>query len=180
MDERMIKQCSKCRVDKTIDEFYRNKSNASGRDHYCRACRKEHHNEWYVSARGREWKKEFQKTPAYLEYMKGYQKTDKRSAYMKAFRQTEAAKFADLNAQALKKVIVKVPEDIVTLDQWKVILERYNYACAYCGKKKKLELDHYIPLSNGGRHAYDNIVPACKSCNARKGNRAPLPFFQSA
>jgi 5-methylcytosine-specific restriction endonuclease McrA len=43
--------------------------------------------------------------------------------------------------------------------------------CIYCGEGKPLTRDHKIPLSRGGTNSIDNIVPACRSCNSRKGTR---------
>lgn len=43
--------------------------------------------------------------------------------------------------------------------------------CFYCHKVAKIEIDHVIPLSRGGRHSIGNIVPACRSCNASKSDR---------
>jgi 5-methylcytosine-specific restriction endonuclease McrA len=59
----------------------------------------------------------------------------------------------------------------VSPQEWQAICQRYGNRCAYCGKSKPLEQDHVRPLSRGGTHEVGNIVPACKSCNASKGNR---------
>ena len=48
------------------------------------------------------------------------------------------------------------------------ILERWRYACCYCGDLAK-HLDHVHPLSKGGADAEHNIVPACEGCNLSKG-----------
>ena len=62
----------------------------------------------------------------------------------------------------------------ITSDQWVSIKASYAWRCAYCGKKPaSLTQDHVIPLSRGGSHIPANIVPACRSCNARKGARPP-------
>ena len=62
----------------------------------------------------------------------------------------------------------------ITSDQWASIKAAYVWRCAYCGKKPAtLTQDHVIPLSLGGSHTPANIVPACRSCNSRKGNRPP-------
>jgi hypothetical protein len=55
------------------------------------------------------------------------------------------------------------------LAEWEKLQRQYGYRCAYCGMKpEKLEKDHVIPLTRGGRHAIANILPACKSCNISK------------
>lgn len=57
----------------------------------------------------------------------------------------------------------------LTHDEWKDILGKYDYSCAYCGTSGvRLAQEHWIPLSRGGGYTADNIVPACKSCNSRK------------
>ncbi|MFN6584455.1 MAG: HNH endonuclease [Aulosira sp. ZfuVER01] len=64
---------------------------------------------------------------------------------------------------------------------WKVppvnrreVLRRDHHSCQYCGSKKSLTLDHVIPRSQGGPHAWNNVVIACERCNSYKGNRTPF------
>jgi hypothetical protein len=46
--------------------------------------------------------------------------------------------------------------------------------CAYCGTTRgQIEIDHRYPQSRGGTDAWSNLVLACATCNARKGNRTP-------
>jgi 5-methylcytosine-specific restriction endonuclease McrA len=54
------------------------------------------------------------------------------------------------------------------------VYQRDGYRCQYCGDKKparELSYDHVVPRSAGGRTTWDNIVSACKSCNARKDDQ---------
>lgn len=44
--------------------------------------------------------------------------------------------------------------------------------CFYCGAKSD-HADHVIPLSRGGTHDLDNLVPACAKCNFSKGAKLP-------
>jgi 5-methylcytosine-specific restriction endonuclease McrA len=60
-------------------------------------------------------------------------------------------------------------------EEWENCIEHFQHKCAYCGKKKKLQQDHFIPLNNGGEYTTNNIVPACKSCNSGKCDR---DFFE--
>jgi 5-methylcytosine-specific restriction endonuclease McrA len=39
--------------------------------------------------------------------------------------------------------------------------------CVYCGDRATTA-DHVRPLSSGGRHVIENLVPACRSCNSSK------------
>lgn len=62
----------------------------------------------------------------------------------------------------------------VTPAEWNLILEQYGNLCAYCRKTngtKRLERDHVIPISKGGLDEPENVVPACRRCNARKAAR---------
>ncbi len=56
------------------------------------------------------------------------------------------------------------------------IYVRDEYTCQYCGKHKEprdLTFDHVVPVAQGGRRTWENIVTACSPCNARKDNRTP-------
>lgn len=65
----------------------------------------------------------------------------------------------------------------LTARQWEEIKAAYRHRCVYCGEKTKLTQDHVIPVSKGGEHTAQNIVPACIGCNVRKRNK-PAPSFQ--
>lgn len=64
--------------------------------------------------------------------------------------------------------------------EWADLLRRFNFQCAYCGLRKKLEQDHVVPLSRGGAHIRENIVPACRSCNRRKSNKLVTEWIAEA
>jgi 5-methylcytosine-specific restriction endonuclease McrA len=67
-------------------------------------------------------------------------------------------------------------EATLTFNQWKRAVEYFNYRCAYCVEYPYEVLEHYIPLTLGGGTTADNCVPACSSCNNRKGNVMPEIF----
>jgi 5-methylcytosine-specific restriction endonuclease McrA len=71
------------------------------------------------------------------------------------------------------------PINDFTLTQWQEMKEHYHHRCVYCNKhSERLTQDHITPLSKGGSHTVSNIVPACRSCNSKKGTRGPLRPIQ--
>lgn len=50
--------------------------------------------------------------------------------------------------------------------------------CYWCGRKCQdcFHVDHYWPLSKGGRHEATNLVIACPDCNLRKSAKSPYDF----
>jgi 5-methylcytosine-specific restriction endonuclease McrA len=56
------------------------------------------------------------------------------------------------------------------------IYARDEFTCQYCADKfstQDLTFDHVVPVSQGGRKDWENIVTCCVSCNRRKGGRTP-------
>jgi hypothetical protein len=53
---------------------------------------------------------------------------------------------------------------------------RDHHICAYCAKElpsQKLTRDHILPVSQGGRDLWMNVVTACRPCNQQKSGRTP-------
>jgi 5-methylcytosine-specific restriction endonuclease McrA len=65
----------------------------------------------------------------------------------------------------------------LTPGQWSQICEETSGRCVYCGQRKKLTIDHVVPISKGGIHDVSNIVPACLSCNVKKNDSSLLMFL---
>lgn len=68
----------------------------------------------------------------------------------------------------------------ITEDQWIQLVIDSDFRCTYCGQEftadRLPEPDHVVPVKLGGPRSVDNIVPSCRSCNARK-QRKPLAQF---
>ncbi len=62
---------------------------------------------------------------------------------------------------------VKVPyEARVSLNR-RAVFVRDEHKCQYCAAPAE-NIDHVIPRSKGGPHTWENVVAACRPCNARK------------
>jgi 5-methylcytosine-specific restriction endonuclease McrA len=52
------------------------------------------------------------------------------------------------------------------------VFVRDDHTCQYCGARAE-NVDHVIPRSRGGLHAWENVVAACRRCNSQKEDRLP-------
>ena len=84
-------------------------------------------------------------------------------------RQTEKGKLIHQIGEKNRKYLKKAGGTGITTQQWENIIRKYNYRCAYCGKRCYLTQDHIIPLNKDGKHSPNNVVPACSECNTKKG-----------
>jgi 5-methylcytosine-specific restriction endonuclease McrA len=62
--------------------------------------------------------------------------------------------------------------------QWSTLQAEWG-GCAYCGDTGgPLQRDCVLPISRGGRYTLDNVVPACRSCNASKCNAEVIGWLR--
>ncbi len=85
------------------------------------------------------------------------------------------------------------PEFIVLPDLDKKIDEAihdainyFDKCCPYCDSllftghiRNKIQIDHYIPISKGGKHVPWNILPVCQKCNSKKLAKKPKLFLSA-
>lgn len=70
-----------------------------------------------------------------------------------------------------------------TLKDWQDSMLHFRGACAFCGKpegrakRDKLDRDHLVAISRGGKTVRNNIVPACHKCNRGRGNKEWQEWF---
>ena len=65
---------------------------------------------------------------------------------------------------------IKVPYQTRIALNRRAVFARDGHRCQYCGLAAE-NIDHVIPRSRGGSHAWDNVVAACRRCNTRKRDR---------
>jgi len=79
----------------------------------------------------------------------------------------------------------------IKIDWWNTLVAKHNGKCSYCGilgcdapkyyKNGKphsfgLTPEHMTPLSRGGAHLPENIVPACMKCQGKKQSKTVAEF----
>jgi len=160
--------------------------------------RKETANQWYLDHK--EERKEYnrQRCIEHREYAKEYAQLDKEKErkkrwrfdhpkynrqynkqYRKQYYKTPEGKATKQRSNAKRRAKEKEIVNTLTSEEWIDILKKYKFKCAYCGREFNLfdkpEKDHVIPISKGGNNTKENVVPACRSCNAKKYNKLIKP-----
>ncbi len=175
----MLKYCGKCKQEKDISDFYRNKCKPDGYANQCSICakksnakwREENPNyarQWYKD--NKEWQKEYYQDNR--EYEIAYQRQYRidNPEYSREWRRANKDKVNLYNNSRRMKFVDQWVENV----EISIIYDRDFGTCQLCGEYCDLEefsLDHIIPISNGGEHSYANAQTAHRSCNSKKQNR---------
>lgn len=70
------------------------------------------------------------------------------------------------------KYFVKVPYKARAAITRRAILARDGHECQFVGcNRKGTTIDHVHPRSKGGAHEWENVVAACRPCNAEKADK---------
>jgi len=105
---------------------------------------------------------------------KAYKQSERGKEVNKVYRDTDKGKANAARATYRRRALDKLLPSTLTAEEWEQIKKHYKYRCVYCGEEKELTRDHIIPLTKGGAFTKDNVVPACRSCNATKYNKPVL------
>ena len=141
------KKCSRCRMLLPTNEFSSNASRKDGLSPYCKFCKAMYRQE-------RAWQdREYQKR-AYQDNIEE--------------RRLEARR-----RMRLKRAVTKIKAGNMQqfVAQWEVLCAGNAYRCFCCGRERALQVDHIIPVAQGGSDNILNLQPLCATCNRRKGNQ---------
>jgi 5-methylcytosine-specific restriction endonuclease McrA len=199
----MAKRCSKCLQWKESDAYHRDRTKAGGLKSQCKACQNAQKKEYRTrqrmktraqmrrsymkawqprprrqrkltsNARFRRWReKNKARQQAYLtQHLRRWhaENSDKTTTWNKEHHTAATTRRQYHRANAAKAVV-----NDLSAEDWRWLLDKFDGCCAYCGKTTgKLTADHVVPLAQGGANTLSNVVPACSSCNSRKGARTP-------
>lgn len=101
------------------------------------------------------------------------QKREKSRNYNQRWKEAnpEAAALRNRQAAHLRRLRVAMGKSglCITATQLGDLLQAAEGRCVYCGRQvERLTLDHFVPISTGGRHELANLLPCCKPCNSSK------------
>lgn len=181
-------------MEKPFGDFYKAARYKDGHQHYCKKCKLAHQQ----SPTQRQQQRDVYAANPELFIARSMAAARKAPEKARARRRKWAAKNPDKLTAAIKDWGLRHPEKLqfysatrrvcvenalstLTLEEWQSRLVEFNFHCAYCllpfGDETP-EIDHMLPISRGGTHTYENCIPACRSCNARKSDKTPAEFMQ--
>ncbi len=168
-----MKQCTKCREWKSIDELCVDKAEKDGIRTYCKECKNKKERERYANNSEKEKAKNRRWYAINLEKAREMSRRfsaihpEKAREREKRWRQQNPEK--DIVKSEKRRALRKGNGGSISFDEWMFIKKKYENRCLCCGRSDvRLTMDHIIPLKMGGTHTAENIQPLCRSCNARK------------
>lgn len=169
----ILQRCSKCNIEKPLEDFYPHKRY---KNNYCLECKE------CIKIRGAQYRKTHKKEIAKKDHE--YYEIHKKEIVWKRrkYYQTPNGKLMDQRKKHKRRARKKNTKITLTANQWGKILINQNNRCNICNKKftKKrfATMDHIIPLSLGGDLTFENIQALCSSCNSSKNNKLDPQFIQ--
>lgn len=173
-----MKRCCRCKEEKPISDFSKNRSSKDGLQPTCRSCCKENMASWYtrnkdkVKKNVKEWRARFPDKIRKIrrEYVKN--NPDKIKELNRKWYKDHPEKTRAKNRKYKSRK--RGNGGVITVLQEKELYKFYNFTCLCCERREpevKMTLDHVLPISKGGKNVIENAQPLCKSCNSRKNNR---------
>jgi hypothetical protein len=182
----MIKQCHKCKLELSVDNFYKQSKAPDGLHRWCKNCCKQYRAKSIQRERERQklWtlknkeKRLIQNRAAYwrnrekIRLSRKIWSSENREIVSIRWREWAKDNKDYLKAKkAERKARVLKNGGYFTKEEWVHLKDKFDNKCLACGKSEKetkITPDHVVPLVKGGTSYIDNIQPLCRSCNCSK------------
>ena len=168
----VMKVCSKCKIEKDITMFVRDKTKHDGYRSSCKECRVKSGDDKRFRDRHKNRLANYHRE--YRELNR--EETNKNS---RDYRSRDRARSRAIvkNARHKRREIESISNLTgIELKKWS---DTQTKICSYCGEycKANYEIDHIVPLANGGRHEIENLTISCSPCNKRKNSNEMIVFM---
>jgi len=180
------KWCNACGTWKNVEEFYKDKREASGLQAECKSCQKARHAERNTKTkakggnpvikgpkicpkckteyeRGEEsFSKDMYKPDGLMSHCKACV-----SAYNAVYSSENVLRQAVNNANRIART-KRNDDNQLDLGEVEAKFKEMGDVCVFCGTDQKVGLDHDIPFAQGGLNCLYNVQPCCFPCNNEK------------
>jgi len=188
--EEISKTCTKCGEIKSLGSYHNNSSTKDGKFSRCKICvneaNKARAKEKYQGLTKEEKKEIYLKRKNYvIEYKK--KNPEKIKAHQAKFNENNPGrtnaikkKWADKNPlnglERSARYRARKRGATVEKVDYSRVLERDNMQCYICEEvvnEGDVDIDHILPISKGGHHAYHNAAVTHYWCNRKKSAKLP-------
>lgn len=176
-----MKFCGGCSEEKQDSEFGHRKyeTGAIGLRAPCLECERAKARMYNRTAAAKIARARYKSSPRGRRVSAAYERSDAGKASQRRYRSSSRGRRARTKIDNTRRANKMDVEGVLLLEEWDTVLDMYTghrgTMCAYCYEIiEKPTMDHIEPISRGGQHTAENIVPACKSCNSSKGAKPLL------
>ena len=166
------KICTKCKVEKPVSDFHKDKHQLDGFHSYCKSCR---------SAINRLVNERLLQNPEYRERVyennRKYRQREKYKEWDRKRSTTKERLLQKLVNNRKRRAKKKGFNEIYNEQDIQYTFDLFNNACINCGSTERLEIDHHYPFNEGNLLTRTNAVLLCKSCNCKKHIKSPEEFY---
>ena len=157
-----MKQCRKCKVDKSLECFGKYARSSDGLHYYCKEC-------WKVINKSR-----YNREDA-VERAVAWARANRKRKRQHNKKSAQAHPESRLRARIKRQYRIEIGEmdSDISLDR---VYAQDEGLCKLCGQsvvRADASIDHIDPLSQGGEHVWTNVQLAHMTCNSRKGMKRP-------
>ena len=192
-----MKTCTKCQIEKPLEQFGKDSQKKNGLRFWCRACsseygktmrlqRPEHFrmieqqtrqkNAGKIAERKRRYQQSERGRALMLAASKRYRLTERGAAIKRnniaKYGKTEKGRINGRIRCSRRRARLMMAKGNFNSQDWIQILSKQSNRCKYCNqkfsKKHPATIDHVTPLASGGKHDKSNIAAACRRCNSSK------------
>jgi 5-methylcytosine-specific restriction endonuclease McrA len=187
----IMKTCQKCKIEKSLDGFYKHKQTKDGFETTCKVCKKDAASSWSKDNKDNRIaivKRYNDRHPERRkETLASYYQENKEhlNARVKLSRSRNKELYAELGRTHANRRRARKLENGFEPYTEKQMIDTYGLLCNICaepinfiaarkvgarGWERGLHIDHVIPLSKGGADTLENIRPTHGLCNLKKGS----------
>lgn len=188
-----MKTCTSCIDKKPATEFYRRAKSPDGLALVCKACSglkaREHYEreKCAAKARAKKWAAQNPARRKDIARLSAEKHIEKKRAFSREYNKRkraespDAAREAGRRQAAMRRSREKGAGGAISAADWQMLFDLFETnVCLYCGSTdSKLTMDHWMPVVRGGKTELGNLLPCCKSCNSRKGDKHPDEWLKT-
>lgn len=174
----VAKRCVRCCATKPVGQFGRRITSDDGHRPECKRCKAAEQRQYYAANGDRVKARMFDYREGRRDHIREYnarwyqQNSEEMKEYQRAYRQTERGKADGRRNVQRRRALLRGAHD--DGHSWQTLSRHWEdhgmFGCVYCGGLFE-DIDHVMPLSDGGAHVVENLVPSCRDCNRGPGGK---------